>query len=178
MPELMQGRASTVTDLGDGTVLRVGGRPEREAAIMALALSHGYPVPRVYEVGPDRLVMERIEGTTMSRHLARHPWLARRHVRTLASLHERLHTIPFDGATLVHFDLHPDNVMVSGSGPVVIDWTNAHGGDPQADVALTWIILATSSGLPGRLLARLFRVPTSSVRGWMGPGRFAWPTRT
>ena len=47
--------------------------------------------------------------------------------------------------------------MVSRSGPVVIDWTNAHGGDPQADVALTWIILATSAGLPGRLLAHLYR---------------------
>jgi hypothetical protein len=31
---LNQGRASRVTDLGDGTVQRVGGVPEREAQIM------------------------------------------------------------------------------------------------------------------------------------------------
>lgn len=77
MPAVTRGRASTVTDLGDGTVLRSGGRP--------------------------------------------------------------------------------DNVLMSPAGPVVIDWTNAHGGDPDADMAMTWVILETSAGPPGRLLARLFR---------------------
>jgi aminoglycoside phosphotransferase (APT) family kinase protein len=102
-------------------------------------------------------VLERIDGPTMGRHLARHPWLLRHHVRTLADLHERLHAIPLDAATLVHFDLHPDNVLLARDGPVVIDWTNAHAGDPDADVAMTWVIMETSAGLPGRLLARLFR---------------------
>jgi aminoglycoside phosphotransferase (APT) family kinase protein len=162
MPAMSQGRASTVTDLGDGTVLRVGGRPEHEARIMELARSHGFPVPRVHDIRPDALVLDRIDGPTMGQHLARHPWLMARHIRTLAELHERLHTIALDGATLVHFDLHPDNVLVSTAGPVVIDWTNARGGSPDADVAMTWVILETSAGLPGRLLARLFR---SSVGG-------------
>jgi aminoglycoside phosphotransferase (APT) family kinase protein len=152
-----KGRASHVTDLGDGTVLRVGGHSAREAPIMELARSHGFPVPRVHEVEADALVLERIDGPTMGRHLARHPWLLRHHVRTLADLHDRLHAIPFDGATLVHFDLHPDNVLLTPDGPVVIDWTNAHAGDPDADVAMTWVILETSAGLAGRLLARLFR---------------------
>jgi hypothetical protein len=40
---------------------------------------------------------------------------------------------------------------------VVIDWTNARSGEPDQDVALTWLILRTSAGLPGRILARLFR---------------------
>jgi aminoglycoside phosphotransferase (APT) family kinase protein len=154
---IKQGRASSVTDLGDGTVLRTGGRPLAEAQMMELALAHGFAVPRVHEIRSDALVLERVDGPTMGDELRRRPWRGRRHVRLLAGLHERLHRIPFEGAALVHFDLHPDNVLMSPSGPVVIDWTNAHGGDPAADVAMTWLILATSGGLPGRMLAGLLR---------------------
>ena len=154
---MTRGRASSVTDLGDGTILRVGGRPEREAEIMELARAHGFPVPLVHDVRPDGLVLERIDGPTMGQALTRRPWEVLRHVRTLADLHDRLHAIPLDGASLIHFDLHPDNVLVTRHGPVVIDWTNARSGGAYADVAMTWLILETSAGLPGRLLAWLFR---------------------
>ncbi len=153
----MQGRASQVTDLGDGTVLRRGGDPEREARLMTLARSHGFPVPRVRDVRHDALVLERIDGPTMSHAIMLRPWRAGRHAAALVDLHERLHRIPLDGAALLHLDLHPENVLVAPGGPVVIDWTNARAGDPRQDVALTWLILATSGGFPGRLLARLFR---------------------
>jgi aminoglycoside phosphotransferase (APT) family kinase protein len=178
MPVVTRGRASTVTDLGDGTVLRTGGRPAREAQIMELARSQGFPVPRVHEIRAEGLVLERIDGPTMGQHLARHPWLIGRHIRTLAELHDRLHRISIDDATLVHFDLHPDNVLMSPDGPVVIDWTNAHGADPDADVAMTWVILETSAGLPGRLLARLFlsRVGRDALRRGLG-GRQGLPPR-
>ena len=154
---VMRGRASSVRDRGDGTVLRVGGRPANEAAIMEVARANGFPVPRVVEVLADALVLERIEGPLMSAQLARRPWLLRRHMRTLVELHDRLHAIPFEGRSLVHFDLHPENVVMAADGPVVIDWTNAHGGDPDADLALTWLILETSAGVPGRVAARAFR---------------------
>lgn len=124
---------------------------------MEVARSHGFPVPAVREVQAGALVLERIHGPTMGEHLRGHLWATRRHMRTLADLHHRLHSIPFDGGSLVHFDLHPLNVMISPAGPVVIDWTNAHGGDADADIAMTWLILETSAGLPGRILARLFR---------------------
>jgi aminoglycoside phosphotransferase (APT) family kinase protein len=39
---------------------------------------------------------------------------------------------------------------------LVVDWTNARGGEPALDVAMAWVILATSGRLPGRLFARLF----------------------
>jgi len=39
-------------------------------------------------------------------------------------------------------DLHPLNVMISPSGPVVIDWPNAARGDPAVDVALAWVLMA------------------------------------
>ena len=152
----MQGRASTVTDLGDGTVLRLGAEPEREALIMAHARAHGFPVPLVHEVRDEGMVIERIHGPTMGQHLARHPWLLPRHVRVLADLHARLHEIPFEGASLVHFDLHPENVMLGRDGPIVIDWTNAHAGSPESDLAMTWLIATTSAGMPGRIAAWLF----------------------
>ena len=153
----MRGRASSVTDLGDGTILRVGGRPEREASIMELARAQGFPVPRVHQVLPDGLVLERIDSPTMGQAMRRRPWELLRHVRSLADLHGRLHAIPFEGGSLIHFDLHPDNALLSPRGPVVIDWTNARGGSAAADVAMTWLILQTSAGPPGQILAWLFR---------------------
>jgi aminoglycoside phosphotransferase (APT) family kinase protein len=66
-------------------------------------------------------------------------------------------------------------VLLARGGPVVIDWTNAHAGDPDADVAMTWVILETSAGLPGRLLARLFRSRVGRdtiVRGLAGARAF------
>ncbi|MDQ3690866.1 MAG: phosphotransferase [Chloroflexota bacterium] len=133
---------------------------------MDLARSHGLRVPRVLEVRDDALVLERIHGPTMGRDMTRRPWRIGRHVRTLVRLHAELHAIPFEGATLLHFDLHPENVLVSPAGPVVIDWTNAHAVQPDSDVAMTWLILATAGGLPGRLVARLFtaRVGRVAVR--------------
>lgn len=152
----MSGRASSIQVLDDGLLLRRGGDPEREAAIMAIARDHGFPVPVVHEVRPDALVMELVPGLTMDGDIRRRPWRAWSHMRLLVDLHRRLHAIAFERATLVHYDLHPLNVLLSPAGPVVIDWTNARAGEADADVALTWLILATSGGTPGRFLARLF----------------------
>ncbi len=151
------GRASHVTDLGDGTILRIGGRPAEEARMMELARSHGFPAPAVHEVRADGLVMELIVGPSMGARLRRRPWLMRKSIIELADLHARLHRIPFEEGRLVHFDLHPDNVMLGPEGPVLIDWTNAHGGNPDADLAMTWLILETSAGPLGRLAAGIFR---------------------
>jgi aminoglycoside phosphotransferase (APT) family kinase protein len=153
------GRASEIVDLGDGRVLRRfkrGGRPAREAEIMEHARAHGFSVPRVLEVRADGLVLERVDGPTMLADLRRRPWRSGAHARTLAVLHARLHEIPFEGEQLLHLDLHPDNVLLTERGPVVIDWTNARPGDPALDVALTWVIGATSGGLGGRAFTRLF----------------------
>jgi len=153
----MRGRASEVTDLGDGTVLRVGGDPEREARLMELARTHGVRVPRVVQVRPDALVLERIDGGTMAARLLRRPWEVARQVGVLVALHDRVHRVPLDGAMLIHRDLHPENVLFAPDGPALIDWTNAGPGDPAMDLALTWLILETSAGIPGRVLAWLFR---------------------
>jgi aminoglycoside phosphotransferase (APT) family kinase protein len=41
----------------------------------------------------------------------------------------------------LHGDFHPDNVMVTSTGMVIIDWPNAARGCPLADVARTTIML-------------------------------------
>jgi tRNA A-37 threonylcarbamoyl transferase component Bud32 len=153
----MRGRASTVTDLGDGTVLRVGGDPEREARLMSLAAAHGVRVPRVVEQRADALVLELVAGGTMAARILRRPWQAGRQMGVLSALHAALHAIRLDGARLVHRDLHPENVLLGPAGPVLIDWTNAGAGQAAMDVALTWLIMTTSAGLPGRMLAASFR---------------------
>jgi aminoglycoside phosphotransferase (APT) family kinase protein len=172
---LASGRAADVFDAGPGRVLRryrdgEGGDTAAEAAVMEQARRHGYPVPQVHESNGRDLVMERVEGPTMMADIARRPWRVRRHGATLAELHRRLHEIPAPaelrrapfgrGDRLAHFDLHPENVLMSPHGPVVIDWSNASRGDPADEVALTWAILATSAvpgPLPFRVLAKAGR---------------------
>lgn len=171
---LARGRAADVFAAGPGRVLRryregEGGETGAEAAVMEHARRHGFPVPAVHEARERDLVMERVEGPTMLADLARRPWRVGRHGQTLAELHRRLHAIPAPdglpapfgrGEQLAHFDLHPDNVLLSPRGPVVIDWSNASRGDAHDDVALTWVILATSvvpGPLPFRLVARAGR---------------------
>lgn len=161
---LARGRAADVFAAGADRVLRryregEGGDVAVEAAIMEHAHRHGYPVPRVYEAGDRHMVLERIDGPTMMADMARRPWLVGHHGRTLAELHRRLHEIPAPadlrshlgrGDRLAHFDLHPENVLLSPRGPVVIDWSNGARGDAADDVALTWVILKTST-IPGPL---------------------------
>jgi aminoglycoside phosphotransferase (APT) family kinase protein len=169
---LASGRDCDVFDIGDGLVLRrakTGRSLENEARVMRWVGEQGYPVPRVDRAeGPD-LVMERVDGPTMVRDLRAHPWRARSHARVLAGLHARLHELAapewlqpaeVPGDAVIHRDFHPLNVILSPGGPVVIDWPNAARGSPAADVAQSWIIMATSEvdePLPVRLLVGLLR---------------------
>ena len=135
---IAEGRDTEIVAYGPDRVLRRPKRPRsldgRGRGHGAGSLDHGYPCPRVFEVVPDGLVMERIDGVSMLDDLVSHPWRLRGHAATLAELHDRLHQLdapdglpePFGpGRALVHGDLHPGNVMLTLDGPLVIDWTNA-----------------------------------------------------
>ncbi len=52
-----------------------------------------------------------------------------------------------EGDAICHGDMHPGNVVMTGGGPVVIDWVTATRGDPAADVARTVFLLRDSAGL-------------------------------
>jgi aminoglycoside phosphotransferase (APT) family kinase protein len=56
------------------------------------------------------------------------------------SAFERLQALD-GGDALCHWDYQPANVLLSRTGPVVIDWTFAARGHPAADVARTQLIL-------------------------------------
>ncbi|MDK2951870.1 MAG: hypothetical protein PWQ77_1535 [Kosmotogales bacterium] len=59
--------------------------------------------------------------------------------RLLMKLKEATHK-----GNLCHGDFHPDNVIISEEGPVVIDWITAAKGNPVADIARTVILIAVS----------------------------------
>lgn len=51
---------------------------------------------------------------------------------------------------LLHLDYHPLNVMASGGRiTAVLDWANAHAGDPRADLARTVCLLRLAPAPPG-----------------------------
>jgi aminoglycoside phosphotransferase (APT) family kinase protein len=185
---LASGRDGDIYEYGPGRVLRKtrdGRSIAHEARIMEYVAERGYPVPRIDEVRADgtEIVMERIDGPLMLEPGIGGIVNLPRMLRVLADLHDRLHEIPAPdslralpdgGDRLLHLDLHPLNVINSPTrGFVVIDWGNAHRGDPLFDVALTYVLLtcpripvprpvelaldAMRRPLVGRVFARRYR---------------------
>lgn len=66
----------------------------------------------------------------------------------------RLDQLP-DGSALCHGDFHPDNVLLTRNGPIIIDWGSARRGHPLADVAQT------------ALLLRVGELPSSERTRWL-----------
>jgi tRNA A-37 threonylcarbamoyl transferase component Bud32 len=94
------------------------------------------------------------------------------------------------GDNLCHVDFHPGNVIMSGGEPVVIDWSIAATGSPEADFAQSQLILSLGEPPPGspphlnalalvgrsllltayrRAYRRSRRVNEDLVRGWRLP---------
>jgi uncharacterized protein (TIGR02172 family) len=67
---------------------------------------------------------------------------------------ERLNQLP-DGDGLCHGDYHPDNVLMTRNGPIIIDWGSASRGHPLADVAQT------------ELLLQVGEPPSSQMHRWL-----------
>jgi aminoglycoside phosphotransferase (APT) family kinase protein len=171
-PLIASGRDSDVYAFGHGDQLvlrrsRAGRSMAPEAKLMEYVRAHGYPVPAVDHLDSDGtdLIMERVPGPSMVELIGRKPWTLAANGALLGDLHRRLHQIPCpdwlapgpgpEGSDLLHLDLHPLNVIMGPSGPVVIDWPNARRGQAAFDVALTWSLLMAGE-IPGsRLKARV-----------------------
>ena len=174
-PLIASGRDADIFEFGPGRVLRrsrAGRSLAAEAAIMEFLHRAGYPVPAVDQLSDDgtELVLERIEGPSMLEAVGRAPWRVRAQGRVLAELHYRLHEIEAPGVLgpapiglgdrVVHLDLHPLHVIASPKGPVVIDWSNAGKGDPDVDVGVAWVLMASG------------KIPGHPVKAWLlGAGR-------
>ncbi|MEV0229929.1 phosphotransferase [Nonomuraea sp. NPDC050786] len=166
---LGSGRTADVYAIDGDRVLRryrVDIDARREAAVIAYVAAHGFPVPEVYPGAAQAtdLVMGRLTGPTMLRALIDGAITPEEAGAVLARLLVRLHEIParvsVDPADRVlHLDLHPDNVMLTPRGPVVIDWCNSQEGPPGMDCAMSAVIIA--------------QVAVEEEREFAGPARVA-----
>jgi aminoglycoside phosphotransferase (APT) family kinase protein len=75
-----------------------------------------------------------------------------------AALQTRLHTVAAGTMQLLHLDYHPLNVITDGRRmTAILDWANARVGDPRADVARSYAILAIEPSWPRRPHIAVFR---------------------
>ncbi|MEH1130639.1 phosphotransferase [Micromonospora sp. CPCC 206061] len=176
LPLLGSGREADVYAIDDVRVLRRyrhGGDVTAEAAAMAYVGGLGYPVPRVYETRGADLVLERLSGATMSAAFQAGALGLDEGAAILADLHRRLHSLPprfgrQENDRVIHLDLHPENVMLTPTGPMVIDWRNATEGPAEFDVAATAVILAQVALDPAMELAPAARALLTAFLGRMG----------
>jgi aminoglycoside phosphotransferase (APT) family kinase protein len=149
-PLLGSGRTADVFVVDDAWVLRRyrdGGDASAEATVMSYVSGQGYPAPRVGSIMGGDLVMERLSGLTMLEALQQGTITLEEAGAVLAGLLRRLHALPPQFSTdmtdrVLHLDLHPDNVMLTPEGPMVIDWANAEEGPPSLDWGMSALILA------------------------------------
>ncbi|MDT0267193.1 phosphotransferase [Streptomyces sp. DSM 44915] len=183
---LAAGRTADIYPLPGARVLRryrgaLDARPE--GRLLARLGRLGYPVPRVYpdagpgvELGPGDLVLERLHGPTLAAAVLSGAVTPERTGAILARLLDQLHALP---GGLVHLDLHPENVLCTAGGPVVIDWANAGEGRPPGhDRALSAVILAEAAVGPfplgGQVLTALLRELTRDGRPAFDAAELHW----
>ncbi|MFD8572342.1 phosphotransferase [Streptomyces sp. NPDC059639] len=186
LPLLGSGRTADVYALDDAWVLRrhrEGWDTLREAAFMTYVHEHGYPAPHVRAVTGlplGDLVIERLDGPTQAEGILRGGLSPVDGGHELAQLLRQLHALPpRPGGHVLHLDLHPENVIRTPRGPVVIDWANAEEGAPALDWAMSALILAEVAVDPGRpeaapvraALAALLTDPPSGLVGALGEAR-------
>lgn len=81
-----------------------------------------------------------------------------------------------DGDRLCHGDLHPGNVVVTATGPSVVDWADATCGHPDGDAARTWLLLQVAPVPPGAKLQPILETLRDRFcRAWLAAYRRARP---
>ncbi|MDQ0795653.1 phosphotransferase [Streptomyces sp. B1I3] len=153
-PLLGSGRTADVYALDGPWVLRrhrCDADTVDELAVMSYLSASGFPVPRIGPPGdapqPTDLVIQRLTGPTMAEALLAGTLGAREGGALLARLLRELHAIPprlsqDPEDRILHLDLHPENVVLTPGGAVVIDWCTAAEGPPALDRAMSSLILA------------------------------------
>ncbi len=111
-------------------------RTRREARAMARAAEAGVRVPELLGLGMFSIYMEKVKGkllkdTTGAR--VRYGEIG----RMLAKMH---------GADVIHGDFTPANIMISSSGPCVIDFGLAEIGESMEGKAIDLLLIKRSIG--------------------------------
>lgn len=77
----------------------------------------------------------------------------------------RLEKLP-DGDALCHGDFHPDNILFTRRGPVIVDWDSATRGHPLGDVACTSRLFQVASLPPWspRYMHLLMKISRQALR--------------
>jgi uncharacterized protein (TIGR02172 family) len=70
-----------------------------------------------------------------------------------------------DGNGICHGDFHPDNIIITEHGPVIIDWMTGRRGHPLGDVARTVLIMQTGGLPPG--ISSAMRLVINAARSWL-----------
>jgi serine/threonine protein kinase len=138
------------TRLGRAVAIKISkhefdGRFEREARAIS-ALNHPH-ICTLYDVGPNYLVMELVEGETLAARIRRGP---------LAIESVLCYGIQIAGALaaahaqgLIHRDLKPGNVMVTRAGVKVLDFGLAKFAGPAAAAANQQQVLTVEEAVVG-----------------------------
>ena len=109
---------------------RFGERFDREASLIA-SLNHPH-ICQLYDIGPDYLVMEFVDGTPL-----RGPFPLKDAVKYAGQILDALDTAHRKGIT--HRDLKPGNILVTKQGVKLLDFGLARRSSPirERDLALT-----------------------------------------
>ena len=153
----VNGRPGLIMERIDGPDLLtlVGGRPW---TVLSIGKTSGQLHARLHGVSaPDGIpalkarLAARIEASDLvPRHLAEFALSA-------------LLDLP-DGDRLCHGDFHPGNIMMSDGEAVLIDWTDATRGDPNADLSRSSLLLRLGDTPPGvTLLLRALAATGRSI---------------
>ncbi len=119
-------------------------RFEREARAIS-ALNHRH-ICTLYDVGPNYLVMELVEGQTLASHLKKGSLVIERVLRYGAQIADALAAAHARG--IVHRDLKPANIMITPAGIKVLDFGTAKltapaGQRPDDEVTASGAIVGT-----------------------------------
>ncbi|HWU06824.1 MAG TPA: phosphotransferase [Streptomyces sp.] len=156
-PLLGTGRTADVYALDGPWVLRRyrhGIDVTGELAVMSYLSASGFPVPRIgppaEDALPTDLVVQRLTGPTLAEALLAGTVTGGEGADLLARLLRELHAIPprlsqDPEDRILHLDLHPEKVIMTSGGAMVIDWLAAGEGPPALDRAMTSVILARTA---------------------------------
>jgi Tol biopolymer transport system component len=144
------------------SIERFSERFQREARLIA-SLNHAN-ICQLYDVGPDYLVMELIEGLTLTQRLSEGPLPFEEAIRIAHQIADGLEAAHEKG--IIHRDLKPGNVKIKPDGSVkVLDFGLAKvGGTPTAatDESPTITLSETKAGV---ILGTASYMSPEQVRG-------------